>query len=160
MTDRATILARRARFVAAAIGAFAATPTPACSPCLKYVEHCDDASVRKLEISVPGRTYMGFDFCMGERFSAGALRVDHCGDDIDVTSTTVFATSDPEVIAFEGNMGLVRGYGRVTLTALQGGETASTEVLVLECARDAGPDVSDAAVDGASDATTDAETGD
>ncbi len=141
MTERAVVLARRARFVAAALGALAASPAPACSPCARFVDDCETKRQGRLKIVIAPPP-----LCVGDPFSPAAIRDDGCTlRPESVTDRTVFATSDPAIVTFDGRTGYARGVGRVTLTALEGGDQDSIETYVAECraARDAGDAASD-----------------
>ena len=136
MSARTAVLARRARFVAAALGALAAAPALGCSPCLKVAVDCETGA-RRLRLVVPPT------LCVGDSFTPDAVRDDPCGlHGESVTDRAVFATSDHDLVVFDGRTGYARGVGRVTLTVLEGGEQSSIEIYVAECgaAADSGPD--------------------
>ncbi len=133
--QRRTILARRRAFIAAALVG-SATAIPACEPtvCLDVVSECvPTEDVYTVDASG--------DPCVGKIVVLRAARSSGCGDGADLSDVAVYATSDPTKLVIEGKVARGVAPGTVVVTALVDGiPRATTEVVVRECAADAGTD--------------------
>jgi hypothetical protein len=85
--------------------------------------------------------------CSGASFEVAAT-FQRCSSTkrIDVTSSTVFATTDPEVLVVEGNVVHARAAGHANLIALYEEHEAPLAFVVTDCS-DAATEPSDAAED-------------
>lgn len=130
MSTRDRILERRARFVAAAAAAMVVgcDGPDAAEPqvCLSQALTCDHA----WGIVVPTQV------CVGDRFD---VRLS-----VPIDCRAVYATSDPELLVFDGRTAIARKPGKVTITAIFDTGTSTADVEIRACPADAASDASDA----------------
>lgn len=138
MSTRDRILERRARFVAAAaaamvVGCDGVGPAEP-QVCLSQALTCD----RAWPIEVPESV------CVGDRFD---VRMS-----VPIECPAVYATSDPELLVFDGRTAIALKPGKVTITAIFDSGTSTADVELRACAADAAVDVSSDAANDTSDA--------
>lgn len=141
---RHQILARRARFVAAAAAMGVAAAETACAQtCLSTVTACDANPEPRLAVEGPVR------LCVGQNADLKLLFLS-CDQSNDATNEAAFTSSDPPIVRFDtprSRTARAVGVGRATITANFADGSGAPTTHVIE-------------VSGCGDAAADADSGD